>query len=292
MPDLPSFIIIGAMKAATSTLRQQLAHQPGIFMCEPKEPNFFSDDRGFEKGLGWYSGLFSGAADGDLLGEASTHYTKLPTYPQTVARLKRHLPSARFIYLMRHPIDRLVSHYIHDWSMGAFHCDIDDAVRRYPELMAYGNYAMQLRPYFQAFGNRTVLPVFFDRLIAEPQPELERICRFIGYRSGPEWSADLPPDNISAERIRRFPLHGVLIDSTLATWVRRSLVPRRVRNAVKRRRVMRQRPVLDATLRRQLEQDFDRDLEQLGKWLGAHITCSNFRQVTGSHSLDWVARDG
>ena len=53
MPDLPSFIMIGAMKAATSTLHQQLARQPGIFMREPKEPNFFSADQWFARCLDW-----------------------------------------------------------------------------------------------------------------------------------------------------------------------------------------------------------------------------------------------
>ncbi len=48
----PDFIVIGAMKSATTTLHEQLARQPGIFMCRPKEPNFFSDDENLRAGLG------------------------------------------------------------------------------------------------------------------------------------------------------------------------------------------------------------------------------------------------
>ena len=44
MSKLPSFIIIGAMKSATSSLYDQLLQQPGIFMPELKEPNFFSNN--------------------------------------------------------------------------------------------------------------------------------------------------------------------------------------------------------------------------------------------------------
>ena len=58
---LPHFLVIGAMKSATSTLHNQLAAQPGIFMSTPKEPNFFSDDTVYAQGLAWYHGLFSGA---------------------------------------------------------------------------------------------------------------------------------------------------------------------------------------------------------------------------------------
>ena len=54
----PNFIIIGAMKCATTSLHDQLAAQSGIFMSTPKEPNFFSDDDAWRRGLDWYWGLF------------------------------------------------------------------------------------------------------------------------------------------------------------------------------------------------------------------------------------------
>ena len=48
----PDFIVIGAMKSATTTLHEQLARQPGFFMSRPKEPNFFSDDENYGRGGG------------------------------------------------------------------------------------------------------------------------------------------------------------------------------------------------------------------------------------------------
>jgi Sulfotransferase family len=289
---LPRFVIVGAMKAATSTLQEQLAAQPGIFMSDPKEPNFFSDDRQFSKGMGWYSGLFAPAGAADLAGEASTHYTKLPTHPRTVSRLKQYLPEARFIYVMRHPIDRLISHYIHEWSMGVYHRPIVEALDRHPELVAYGRYAMQLQPYLETFGPDAVLPVFFDRLVREPQAELERVCRFIGYREKPTWLRDLQPSNVSSERIRRFPFYATLVDSTPATWVRQRLIPRGWRDAIKRRLTMKDRPVLTDEKRLALEREFDRDLAQLGGWMGCTLNCSNFKQVTGSQELGWRLPSG
>ncbi|NET50413.1 MAG: sulfotransferase, partial [Merismopedia sp. SIO2A8] len=108
MIQKPNFIIIGAMKCATSTLHEQLALQPNIFMSELKEPNFFSNDEEYDKGLESYWPHFTGATPTDLCGESSTHYTKLPTYPLTIERLQRSVPEAKFIYVMRHPINRLV----------------------------------------------------------------------------------------------------------------------------------------------------------------------------------------
>ena len=59
----PDFIVIGAMKSATTTLHEQLARQPRLFMSRPKEPNFFSDDAMYARGWDWYSSLFRAALD-------------------------------------------------------------------------------------------------------------------------------------------------------------------------------------------------------------------------------------
>ena len=188
---LPSFVIIGAMKSATSTLYEQLSRQPGIFLPSLKEPNFFSNDEQYARGIEWYSGLFKQAAASDILGEASTHYTKLPTYPQTVTRMRNWLERPRFIYVMRHPVDRLVSQYVHQWSEGEIRCGLDEALNRHPELIAYSCYARQLAPFIESYGKSAILPVFFDRLIADPQGELERVCRFIGYSGIARWDENL-----------------------------------------------------------------------------------------------------
>ena len=94
-------------------------------MTTPKEPNFFSDDEIFARGLPWYENLFDAAASDDLKGEASTHYTKLPTYPNAAARLHAAHPDAKLIYLTRDPVERLVSHHIHEWTMGNMGRDIE-----------------------------------------------------------------------------------------------------------------------------------------------------------------------
>lgn len=284
---LPDFVIIGAMKSATSTLQEQLALQEGIFMSEPKEPNFFSDDSQYRRGVVWYSGLFAGAPDSALLGEASTHYTKLPTYENAVARMHDLLPGARMVYVMRHPVDRLISHYIHEWSLGNIHCSIDEAIREHPEMIQYGEYSMQLIPFFEAYGRERVLPVFFDRLTREPQAELERVCKFIGYQGFPRWINDIKPSNVSSERLRRFPLYDLVVKSQFSTRLRRTFVPQGLRNWIKGRLTMKQRPQLSPAMVKELEARFNRDLDRLGGWMGTRLTCENFKQLTASSVLNW-----
>jgi len=60
---LPDFVIIGAMKCGTSTLHEQLAAQRSVYMSTPKEPNFFSDDEQWGRGIGWYTSLFEAAPE-------------------------------------------------------------------------------------------------------------------------------------------------------------------------------------------------------------------------------------
>ncbi|MGA7750777.1 MAG: hypothetical protein WCA63_11600, partial [Gallionella sp.] len=165
---------------------------------------------------------------------------------------------------------------------------IKEATNKYPELIAYGRYALQLEPYLGTFGRDAVLPVFFDRLLCEPQAELERICQFIGYQGQATWVEDMKPDNVSSERIRKFPLYDLLVDSGPAMWFRHHFIPQRFRDAVKTRLHMRQRPSLGEEDRARLEVEFDRDLAQLGRWLGTRIDCKNFKQVTSKGTLNWI----
>jgi Sulfotransferase domain len=287
MHRLPSFVIIGAMKSATSTLYEQLRRQPGIFMPILKEPNFFSDPAQFAKGHDWYRALFADAAPGDIIGEASTHYAKLPTFPQTVTRMKDCLGAPRLIYVMRHPLDRLISQYVHQRAEGEVKAPLEEAVREREEFVAYSRYAEQLQPYIAAFGKSAILPMFFDRILADPQGELQRICRFIGYERTPAWVYDQAQVNASAERVKKFPLYDILIEHPAAAALRRTLVPKAVRNKVRAALTMRERPILSDSVRDQLTRQFDDDLATLGTWLGCDLNCRNFRDVTGARPLNW-----
>lgn len=275
------------MKAATSSLYDQLVRQPGIFMTMPKEPNYFSDDEQYYRGIDWYKSLFSDADDNDLLGEASTHYTKLPTYPDTIKRMQEINLKPKFIYVMRHPIDRLVSHYIHEWSQKVINVDINEAVEMYPELKAYSLYTKQLQPYIKAYGKDAILPVFFDRLKKYPQLELERICKFINYTGSPKWIKDLPPSNVSSERIRRFPMYNLIIESPIAKLIRRTIIPKIFRTMIRHSLSMRKRPELSDDVCKRLSNEFDIDLSRLGQWLGVELNCENFSEVTEKYQFEW-----
>ncbi len=184
MNRLPNFFIIGAMKAATSSLHDQLAAIDGLFMSEPKELYFFSDDPVFARGLDWYAAHFEQAAGTDICGESTTHYAKRPTYPHTIDRIADHIENPRFVYVMRHPIARLQSQFTHMWLERELAVPFSEAIDgAVPELVDYSRYSYQLEPFFERFGADRVLPVFFDRLRSHGSEELRRVARFVGLDS-------------------------------------------------------------------------------------------------------------
>ena len=262
---IPDYIIIGAMKCGTSTLAAQLGAQPGIFMTTPKEPNFFSDDAVYARGMGWYEGLFDSAAPGDFRGEASTHYTKLPDYPETLPRLRAAGEATpRLIYLIRNPLDRLVSHYIHEWTQGVIGSDLARALDTHPALIRYGCYAEQLAPWIAAYGSENLLVLSLEQMKRTPQEVLDRVAVFLG-QEGLVWQEDLERVNVSSERIRKLPMQALLVDNPVATALRQKLVPQSVRDWVKARRRMQERPVLSETDRARLEKIFAEDFAALNR---------------------------
>lgn len=286
MSRTPDFIVIGAMKCATSSLHAQLARHPGVFMSTPKEPNFFSDDEVFDRGMAWYSSLFADAPADALCGESSTHYTKLPAHPRTIERLAEVVPAPKLIYVMRHPVDRLVSHYIHAWTKREVSVPIDKAINQMPSLVDYGRYAMQLTPWVERFGREAILPVFLARLRAHPNDEMARIGAFLGLRQAPDWDHEMKEQNVSSARLRESPWRDRVLSLPGMTALRRALVPRSIRDRVKKTWTMQERPALSEPARREVVRRFDDDLSRLGSWLGTPLCCETFDDVT-RRELAW-----
>lgn len=280
MNRLPNFFIIGAMKAATSSLHDQLAAIDGVFMSDPKELYFFSDDPVFAKGIGWYASHFESAGPADVCGESTTHYAKLPTYPHTVDRIAAAIDDPRFIYVMRHPVDRLLSQYTHMWLQREvtvpFAQAIDGAV---PELVEYSRYTYQLRPFFERFGAESVLPVFFDRVRTAGTDELQRVAQFIGIEACVEWNHDIGANNVSAERLQQSNLRNS-IKKLPGYEAVRSLVPEQTVERVRDRWRPSDRPMLTDEQTSRVVEVFDADLAVLGSWLGVHLDVESFSDTT------------
>ena len=271
----PDFIIIGAMKSGTSTLAAQIGAQSGMFMTTPKEPNFFSDDAIWANGMTWYEDLFANANPDDIKGEASTHYTKSPRLPHTIERMTASLKTTpKIVYVLRNPIERAISHFMHAWSEGETERDINDALRRNPDYIDFGCYGMQIAPFIQAFGAESVLLTSLEVLKDAPEAELSRVTDFLGFEGTPVWQTDHDRQNESAARIRKFRGYGLIIDNPVARALRRSLVPKSIRSKIRDRQTFGDRPVISDEMRQHLTARFLEDRATLAAQFPDHPALS------------------
>jgi hypothetical protein len=173
---LPTFLIIGAMRAGTTTLYNHLRAHPDVFMPDLKEPNYFG--RHWDRGIEWYEGLFAPAGSALARGEASAGYTHAAKDPEAAARIASTIPDARFIYLLRHPIERLVSQFHYVTMNGQGGGDIDRAVLRDP-FLTRSMYAFQIEKYLEHFDRDRLLVLTTDELRERPDETLARAFAFI-----------------------------------------------------------------------------------------------------------------
>lgn len=200
----PTFFVIGAMKAGTTSLAEGLRLHPQVFLPAVKEPEFFSEERNWQRGPGWYSSLFEPGADLPVRGEASTGYSQVERFPDAPARMAALVPDARLVYVLRDPIERMRSHYRHSVLMGRERRPVDDALPSGGSYLDASCYARQLRAHLEHFDRSQVLTIFSDDLATDVRGTLRTVAAFIGAEP------DLVPevsslDHHVSEQRRRLP---------------------------------------------------------------------------------------
>ena len=176
---LPNLIVIGAMKAGTSSLHRYLDLHPEIGMSRIKELDFFLEHRSWSRGEQWYADQFD--ATKAVRGESSPNYTDLPLSEGSATRMAAVVPGARLIYMVRDPIDRALSHWIHarglereDRSAEQALADLDSRyVRR-------SLYRTQLAPFVKRFGCEQIRITAQEDLLDRRSDTLSELFRWLG----------------------------------------------------------------------------------------------------------------
>lgn len=191
---LPNFLVIGAMKAGTTSLRQYLAAHPQVFMSRNKELHFFTDglydprrgwDSGWEKGWAWYEQQFAAAGDAVARGESSPSYTAYPFRKGVPARIAEGLPDVRLVYLLRHPLERARSEYVHKRLNGRESRPMGTALLDDPVYLDKSRYATQMEQYLAHFPRDRILAVLTEDLRDDRAATMARIFEFLGIDPNP-----------------------------------------------------------------------------------------------------------
>lgn len=223
---LPDFVVIGAMKSGTTSLYDHLVRQPGIVAARTKETKFF--DPPSDRGTWWYRAQFPTERELErsgpvraLTGEATPSYL---LYPHAPAQIAAALPDARFIAILRDPVQRAWSHYRHSRRLG--HEPLDSfaaAIAAEPDRIAgewqrmvddpgyhsdefrwrayatRGEYASQLERWFVHHRPERTLVIFTDDLARDPEETVRGVMEFLG-RPFQVPGGGFPRRNVSDDR--------------------------------------------------------------------------------------------
>jgi hypothetical protein len=200
-------------------------------MSPEKEPSFFAKETVWSRGEDWYLKLFAAAESKPVIGESSTAYSRIPLFPGVPERIAKFNPEARFIYIMRDPIERIISQYWYHVRFWGERRDMLTAIRENPQHTDTSNYAMQLASYFERFSSDRIATLTFEELSRNPSNISRQIFAWLGV------DASFIPPNLDQRanvtpQIIVVPKTGLLNDVGRAL---KPLIPSRVFAAAKRR---------------------------------------------------------
>ncbi len=186
----PDFLIIGAMKAGTSTLVELLNQHPEISLPK-KELYYFSNTKNYNKGHSWYSTQLLEAikTPKKIIGEKCVGYSFAT---KSAERIFKFNPSIKFIWILRNPIDRTYSNYLHNLYNGLDSMPFKEALEQensraeqnmFVRYKFRSEYLTQLRNYLNFFTIDQFHFVEFDEFIMNQNTAVNKVLDFLDIKS-------------------------------------------------------------------------------------------------------------
>lgn len=286
---LPNFLIIGAAKAGTTALHEALVQHPQVCMSLIKEPNFFAlagSDLNYHAGsvqaaylrhcvttFSEYQQRFQPTATQTAIGDVSPMYLYDPA---AVSRIRDLIPAVKLIAILRDPIDRAYSNFLHHIRDDLEPCtDFLAAVAQEPDRMANqwwwgfhyiraGLYQEQLQRYFNCFNPEQIRIYLYEDLVQSQRDRtLQDLFGFL------EIDASFQPDLSIRHNATGVPqnrkLHNFLSQTHPLKQVLKPLLPAKLRQQltshVKHKNLV--KPALSPEIRQQLLPLFRADILKL-----------------------------
>lgn len=267
-PEL-DFIVIGAIKAATTWLQAQLQHHPDITIPEI-EPHFFT--REYERGWEWYRSLLPDSkATGTLWGEKTADYF---AKPEAAERISSAYPDVKLVLQLRNPIDRAYSDYKMLFRRGTVGGPPEDYLSSLdnpqPRFLNDGLYAQHLRRWLGLFQRENILIFTFDDVRTQPEQTIDAVCNHLGARTQCDPGVMTRKFNDSGERLLPLPVRKLLKPlKPIVRPLRNSAIFQRT-HAQFAKEV--EYPPLSDELRQSLANFYSQDIQELGKMLGRDLS--------------------
>lgn len=277
---LPNLVIIGAMKSGTTSLHNYLSRHPEIAMSKQKELHFFSAERNWKQGVKWYEAHF--IVNAKIRGESSASYAKYPKAARVPQRMHSLIPDAKLIYILRDPVDRIISEYRHYRADGSERRLPTEALRDLKDNQYVYNskYFTQLKQFLEYYSEDNIFITTTEELNKQPQQTIQKVFTFLNVDDSfyhPDFTKRL---HVSDEKrlkntvglflTKKFRNSEIKnkIRSALPSFINQAYVSMTRSNSVV------EKVTLDDTLKQRLIDELQGDIHQL-------------RHYTGNRFADW-----
>jgi hypothetical protein len=182
---VPDFLVVGAMKAGSTTLMDYLVSHQEVGIPN-EEINYFDKDSNFEKGIDWYSKWFENFSNHKIVGE------KTPAYcyePKVVERIHQQNPAMKLVWILRNPVKRTYSNYWHYIRIGKELLSVNDCLDQeeqrikediYKGYFKRSVYVDQVERYLEFFPMSQMHFIIFEEFVKNPEESLKELSIFLG----------------------------------------------------------------------------------------------------------------
>ena len=196
---ITDLFIIGSQKCGTTSLAKWLNQHPNLSLCSDKEPSYFSIKFNDLSEIDYHNLFHEKEKKNKLFFEASTSYTNYPLFPEVPKRIFEYNKNAKFIYIVRDPIERIKSHYRHNWIKGYTRKNFIDEVLKNSEYLFFSSYGLQLRQYLNYFPIERIYITSLEKLLDNKIEELNNIFDFLGIKNLKNKDINFYPENVSSK---------------------------------------------------------------------------------------------
>lgn len=274
MNGLANLVVIGAMKCGTTSLHSYLAAHPRICMAT-KETDFFVVGRNWERGIDWYQAQFS--ANATVRGDTSPAYAMHPLHLGVARRMHDVVPEAKLIYLVRHPVDRMLAHLRHERAAGNEDRPVDEVLADLDDnrFLVPSQYFSQLEQYLAYFPAERILVVHQDDLLHRRLETMRRIFAFLGVASD-FWSRRFQTESHRSRDKRRSSRLGVRLEQAAMLQKLKKASPRLHwhLNHILTWPISKPEPepALSATMRREIQRRLEPEIARLELFTGLDLS--------------------
>ena len=232
------FLIVGAQKSGSTSLRAFLGEQEKDIYILNRELHFWNRNGQYQdgEGLSTYLQNFAGAKPNQIKGEKSPSYLVSQEAP---GRIHKHFPEIKIIAILRNPIDRAYSAYWHGRRVGAIETSttFGQSVRNYKvnqgkpygDVVTAGLYSEQIARYLNFFPLQQLHVISFESTLTQSNDELHGVLKFLLPHftiANEENQLAFPKRNVA--RASRFPkLNEVIFKSKLLSYSTKSRISKK-----------------------------------------------------------------